>query len=214
MSASKRHKYIMATCAGAIWEGRDQYLGAAAVIIRSWWARVEHLLYSSSKTHSPALVDIDIDVVRKAADIRQLRSCPLVNMAAICVRWWVGGDINMVEHRHATKSHQVPQALTPDISDQYESISLSYCGIYMDGHKNPALEICLLFSIWLVGWHRTSIGRSNGQKTKSDGSWLRVRKQARWQRGPDNRRPNEGLQVGCQGKTGLTLKVEAAHTNK
>ena len=115
---------------------------------------------------------------------------------------------------HATKSHQVPQALTPDISDQYESITLSYCGIYMDGHKNPALEICLLFSIWLVGWHRTSIGRSNGQKTKSDGSWLRVRKQARWQRGPDNRRPNEGLQVGCQGKTSLTLKVEAAQTNK
>ena len=32
----------MATC--AIWEGRDQYLGAAAVIIISWWASSESLV--------------------------------------------------------------------------------------------------------------------------------------------------------------------------
>ena len=41
------------------------------------------------------------------------------------------------------------------------TFSFSFCwGIY----KNPALEISLLFPIWLVGWHRTSIGRWNGQK--------------------------------------------------
>ena len=65
----------------------------------------------------------------------------------------------------------------------------------------------------LAGWHRTTIGRSNGQ-TKSDGSWLQQGSAGRlaWPRQhPSSWDPNPGM-VPCQAKTGLTLKVEATYT--
>ena len=54
---------------------------------------------------------------------------------------------------------------------------------------------------WKVEWAKNKIGG-------------KLAEQAGWHRVRDNSRPNGELQVPCQGKTGLALKVEAARTNK
>ena len=132
------------------------------------------------------------------------------------------GNVNMVEHQHRQQQQQCimppscPQALTHRIYIRpIHFFSFSYwCSIYMD--KNLALEICLLFPIWLVGWHRTSFVRWNGQQNQTEvGSDKQELARAGGQRrSQEKTSPNGGLEVPCQGKTGLTLKVEAEQTNK
>ena len=157
------------------------------------------------------------EIVHKAADI--ICTCQYCgcNMCPMVAR---GGNINMVQTnnveqqcimrpRRATK---LPQALTSNISVQYKSTHYFFF-LFLLRHLQKSRIGNLSAFPNLTGWLASDIyWKVEWAKTKSEGSWLS--RQAGWHRVRDNRRPNGELQVPCQGKTGLALKVEAARTNK
>ena len=148
---------------------------------------------------------------------KQLISCALVNIAAaICVQWWPGEEISIWSKQcgttmyHATK--KLPQALTSNISFEYKSTHYFFFLFLLRHLQKSRIGNFSAFPN-LTGWLASDIyWKVEWAKTKSEGSWLS--RQAGWHRVRDNSRPNGELQVPCQGKTGLALKVEAARTNK
>ena len=157
------------------------------------------------------------EIVHKAADIMCTCQYCGCNMCPMVAR---GGNINMVPTNnveqqctyHATKkSHQVASSTDIEYIRPIQGTHYFFF-LFLLRHLQKSRIGNLSAFPNLTGWLASDIyWKVEWAKNKIGG---KLAEQAGWHRVRDNSRPNGELQVPCQGKTGLALKVEAAHTNK
>ena len=151
------------------------------------------------------------EIVHKAADIMCTCQYCGCNMCPMVAR---GGNINMVQtmwNNNVSCDQEV--ASSTDI-EYIRPIQGTHYFFFLFLLRHLQKSRIGNFSAFpnLTGWLASDIyWKVEWAKNKIGG---KLAEQAGWHRVRDNSRPNGELQVPCQGKTGLALKVEAARTNK